>query len=586
MKQELIIKFEDLIKQEFNKEVLSELKQLRQEIEALIEADTQKQKETFLADEENEVANFSPSQDEDTLKYYELSKHFSEKRKAYALQMAELEKANLDKKLALIDKISKITEEEEVISKAYNQFKECKEAFQALGRVPGDKHKEIQTAYFHAVDSFYYNIKIYKDIKDHDLKRNLEIKTELLTKLKGVDITQPLKDIDKTIKNIQTEWFDVGPVPQEAYEALKTEFNALCDKVYELMRDAKKVKLEEQQVNLEKKKALLEQAKSVDITDLNNHKNWKKATEKLLALQEEWKTIGYGPKKENEEIWQAFRAVADTFFTTKQTFYDRLKKDQTINKTEKEKMVETVQALKDSTDWDGTTQRLKKLQTQWKNIGPAGQKDEQRLWTEFREACNYFFEQKSGAFASQKEEQVENLKLKEALLVELEALALTDDKDNNLKLIKDFNQKWNAVGYIPKEAINDIRTKYDTLLNQKFEASGINKEELEHGRFVSKIQNILAQENADFLFQKELRFITDNISQAQQEVLQLENNLAFFNASKGNALMKDALKRVDIAKAKHKSLEAQKRLMQKMKREADKPAEETVEVNVEQESAE
>jgi hypothetical protein len=578
--QTLLEQFSELVKQEFNKEILTELKGLHKTIADGFKAEEQKQLEAFLEDEENDSKDFVPAHNAEKEAFYALADTYKEKRKAYAEQRALEEKTNLKAKTELIVELATVTEKEENIAKAYNRFNELKEKWDTIGRIPGDKHKEINTQFHQALDNFYYNINIYKELQQLDLKKNFDGKKEIVEKLEKVDTSQGLKQLDEEVKALQNEWYNLGPVPKEEYEPLKEKFTATTNKIYDSIRAKREVQQKELLVNLEKKKTLLEEAKQFEYSGLNSHKEWKKATEAILDIQNRWKEIGFGPKKENEAVWGEFRVIADAFFDKKQIFYDGLKKGFELNKKQKESLCENAEALQESTNWDETTKKLIALQRKWKDIGSVGQKDEQKLWNRFRGVCNTFFDAKSNHFEGRKEEQVENLKQKQALLVEFEKLTLSDDKDKNLSAIKDFTKKWNSLGFVPKESIDELKSAYEKALNEKFESAGISKDEVEHGKLVSRIQNILSQEDSDYLIKKEYRFYDDLIAQHKATVLQYETNLSFFSNSSGkdNPLMKDALKKVSSEQHKIKRLEEQKTMVQKMYRQAVNEAKKTEEV--------
>lgn len=573
MKTEILEKFRALLATETSKEVISDLKQLTADFRAEKEKEEKQQLDTFLADPENDKNDFVPAPDPLNDEFATLLNEYNEKKKVFAESRAQEERTNLKEKEQILASMAAITHNEENISKAFTLFNELQERWKVIGRIPGDKHQEILTAYHAAVDNFYYHIRIYKDLKDFDLKKNLEHKKELLEKIKLLEDKENIKELEDTIKTLQNEWFEMGPVPQDAYEALKAEFSTACDAVYAKIK-AHFSKMKEQLLeNLNKKQSILDRSRNLTQTIPDNHKAWQKATEKIIALQEEWKTVGFGPKKENEDIWHDFRTQCDLFFSEKKKYYDLLNKDYEINRAKKEELCEKAEGLQGNSNWKDTADKLVKFQQKWKEIGSAGQKYEQKLWTRFRGACNAFFDAKKQHFSGQDEKLSENLKLKEDMLQKIESTKFSDDKEANLTLIKSLSKEWNAIGHVPRKDMEKINAAYNALIDKKFEELNIDKEELEYSKFITRVQSYLSQEDYEFLIRKEKRFLDDKIKELEHQVIQYENNLGFFANSKGaDKMLKDVMANLNKAKTGIKRIEEQKKIMSRMQREKEKAA--------------
>ncbi len=568
MKQELLEKFRALLAGELSKESITEQKQLIAEYRNEIEKEQKEQLDRFLSDPENDKNDFVPAPDPLNDEFVSLLTEFNDKRKNFAEARAQEERTNLKAKEEIINSITTITNNEENISKAFSSFNELQERWKNIGRIPGDKHQEITTAYHAAVDNFYYHIRIYKDLKDFDLKKNHEHKREILERIKALQGKENIKELEEAIKALQHEWFEMGPVPQDAYEALKADFSAACDVIYAKIKQHYSTLKDQLAENLTKKQSLLDKASNFIAGELDSHKGWQKATEKIIALQEEWKAVGFGPKKENEEIWHRFRALCDTFFANKHKYYESLNKDFEINRVRKEELCEKAEAIQASTNWKDTAEKLVKLQQRWKEIGSAGQKHEQKLWTRFRAACNAFFDAKKVHFSSQDEKLGENLQQKQAMLEKIKATTFGDDKEANLTTIKALIKDWNAIGHVPRNEMNKINNEYQALIDQKFEESKIDKDELEYSKFIARVQSYLNEEDSDYLIRKEKRFLDDKIRELEHQVIQYENNLGFFANSKGaDKMLKDVMANLNKAKTGIKRIEEQKKIMSRMQRE-------------------
>lgn len=571
MKKELLEKFRALLANDISKEVISELKQLTVDFRAEKEKEEKEQLDRFMEDPENDKNDFVPAPDALDEEFNTLNSEFNEKRKHFAEQRANEERTNLKEKEQIIASIANITNNEENISKAFTMFNELQEKWKGIGRIPGDKHQEILSAYHAALDNFYYHIRIYKDLKDLDLKKNFDHKKEILERIKQLSSKENVKELEESIKALQHEWFEMGPVPQDAYEDLKKEFTETCDAIYARIKEHYGKMKEQLTENLQKKQSILDRAKNLVQALPDNHKNWQKATEKVIALQEEWKTVGFGPKKENEDVWQEFRSQCDLFFTEKKKHYDLLNKEFEINRARKEELCEKAEGLQGNSNWKDTADKLVKFQQRWKEIGSAGQKHEQKLWTRFRGACNAFFDAKKQHFSGQDEKLQENLKIKQELLEKIRTTTFGEDKEANLTVIRSLTKEWNAAGHVPRKDMDKINSEYQAAIDKLFEGANIDKDELEYSKFITRVQSYLVQEDYDFLIRKEKRFLDDKIKELEHQVIQYENNLGFFANSKGaDKMLKDVMANLNKAKTGIKRIEEQKKIMSRMQREKEK----------------
>lgn len=581
--QEKLSKLSELVKSEFNKEVIAEIKGLIEQIQSEFDSQRKESLAEFLEDPENKVEDFSPVPSDEEANFEELRRNYKDKRKAYTEQRAKEEKENLEAKLNIIDKINSITDAEENISKAFDIFNELKEKYNGIGRIPGDKHKEIQNSYFAAVDSFYYHIKIYRDLKEHDLHHNHEAKKELVKKLEvlskaGVD------NHEENVKQLQHEWYEIGPVPKDDYEALKEKFDAALEANYSIIKEKRAERKEQMLNNLEAKKKLLSDAQEISQLKPQNVKQWNKATDAILTIQKQWKEIGFGPKKENEEVWASFRAACDTFFDAKAEYFKDYKKELNINQQQKEDLCQQAEDLKDSTDWKDTAQKLINLQKKWKNIGPAPKGVEQKLWKRFRAACDAFFNAKEESAKKLEAGFEDNLKKKEELLMKFETLEIPQQKEEAIKALKSMLAEWSAVGRVPKSNLADITERFQTVLDAKMKAGGVEKEELEHSKFTARVQSALLDKDFERILAKEKRFLKEKIDEFKKQLIQYENNLGFFNntSSKKNPLLEEAKKKISATNnAIEKMLDQMKYIDKSIRQKVKESVETTTEENTE-----
>lgn len=551
-------RLQELMQQDLNSETDAVFKPIATEFEQLILSDKKEKLAAFLAEESDRTEeDFEYKIPEEYSALQELIKQYRQKKKEAREARAQQERDNYKKKTAILEKIKEITGNEENIGKAFNQFNELKDTWNTIGRVPGNQHKELMNDFHRVVDEFYYNISLYKDLKEYDFKKNLQAKKDLVTKLNTLPALTSIKELDQQTKAIQSEWYEIGPVPKDEFENLKISFKEALTACFNKIKELKDQLVKEQADNLLKKQELVAKAKEVVAEQPEQAKQWEKVTEELKLIQDNWKKIGFGPKKENEEVWQELRALCDDFFERKKIFYASFRDEQHKVKQQKEQLIEEAKKWQNSTDWKTATDKLLLIQKKWKNAGAASQRDENKLWKEFRSVCDVFFEAKKAHFKLQDESQKENLTLKEALIKELKAFKPEKGNNADAEKLKEYNDKWNAIGFIPKANISSINKSYENELNRIYEMLGLDKASIENEKFESKIKAWYNDPNGVSLIRKEQDFIRKKIADLEQTKVKYENNLGFVtteNAEK-NPLLKGVLSKIEET---NKAIEAEK----------------------------
>ena len=316
------------------------------------------------------------------LEFDALYDDFKTRHKAQVEAKKSVEQGNLELKKALIDRLRTLIQEEENIGVAFAAQKEIQEQWREIGDIPRDLRQDIQNDYSRLMEQFYYNIGIYKELRVHDLKRNQQLKEEVIVKLKALAQNQNIQEIESELKVLQHEWEDIGGTQQEVWEELKASYWSIVKSLYDRIRNHYEAKREVMNKNLEAKRELVVKTEQTlnGVLDSSDYKVWEDATQELLKMQEEWKGIGFGPRKENEDIWNQFRGMCDKFFEAKHAFYKQRNKQFDEFVTKKKALIAKVNELKESTNWKETTQQIIAMQNDWKKIGNAGPKNEQKLW--------------------------------------------------------------------------------------------------------------------------------------------------------------------------------------------------------------
>src|SRR3989338_8612326 len=491
--------------------------------------------------------------DEVREEFYAIYTEYKDRRNAAQQSKKDAEASHLREKRVLIERLRNVIKTEENIGAALTQYKEIHDAWKTVGDIPREKRQEVQSEYSRLLEEFFYHLKIYRELREHDLHRNHQLKLEVVQKIQQLDKIEQIKEVEAAIKALQHEWDETGPVNNDDWETLKTAYWDAVRVVYARIHAFYEERRTELSGNFEKKKAVAERAKELIAKqgEWTANKDWEHATEQLLALQEEWKTIGFGPRKENEEIWKEFRWICDTFFTAKKAFFDVLRSQFDGLASKKQELIDKVNELKDSTDWKATTEQILKIQKQWKETGNAGQRNEQKLWKEFRAACDHFFTAKQNHFAQQDQELAGNYEAKMALIEQIKAAEIPDNKKEALALLKEYSTAFMAIGFVPMKQKDAVYNAYRDALNGHYQKLKLEGEEQERVLFQARVDTLKANPNADKMLARERADLFDKMHQLKADILQYENNLGFFARSKGasaDALRKEVDQKMEAAK--------------------------------------
>ncbi|PHR50034.1 MAG: hypothetical protein COA32_02560 [Fluviicola sp.] len=529
-----------------------EVNELRSQFEDYLLEETRKYQVAQLEAQEKEEA----FEEEDWMtplkeEFYTIYIPFKEKRKALIETKKEAENENLKKKKALISKLKTVIAEEENIGAAFSAHKDINAEWKEIGDIPRDKRHDIQQEYSRLLEEFFYNMNIYKEIKDYDFKKNYDAKKSVVESLKDLLAIENIKEVESTLKQLQNEWEDIGPTKKELWEELKEEYWTSVKSLYDRIRKHYDERREQMKENIALKKAIIEKAQELVAKSRESVKDWNSHTKEILELQKEWKTIGFGPKSENKAVWKEFRGICDQFFEEKSEFFKEAQSEFNEVAEKKQALIDQVEQLKTDTNWGGTTKKIIDIQKRWKRMGNAGQKNEQRLWKTFRAACDFFFEAKKKHYESLEKEFEENLEKKKELIKSIEAYKLPDDKKEAIEGLNNFSKSFAEIGFVPAKQKDEIYKAYKSALDKHYGNLDIKGEEKTKVMFEARLNTIKGSGNSAALFAKEKEAIRSDIEKIKQEIIQFENNLGFFANSKGANALKDQVE-ANIAKEKKK----------------------------------
>lgn len=532
----------------------AEVDSLKQAYYKLRSADIEDQKAKYVEDgnvADDFVPNLDPS--EDVIKTF-LAK-IKEKRAKQAADEERLREDNYHKKLAIIDSIQKLTESTDDFNKLYREFKDLQQQWNDIKTVPAAKIKELWNAYQIQTEKFYDLIKINNEFRDYDFKKNLELKTAICESAEKL-----INDADSIsafhqLQNFHDQWREIGPVAKELREDLWTRFknaSTAINKNYQAHFEGLKSREDE---NLVEKTAICDQLKAIDYSALTTLKAWDEKSKEVIDLQAKWKTIGFVPKKFNTQIFEEFRSLCDKFFEHKSQFFKSVKEEMDVNLDKKRALCEKAKSLKDSTDWKKTTDEMIAIQKEWKTIGPVPRKFSDSIWKEFVTACDYFFEQKNKNFSSQKEEEVENLNAKKAIIDKIKAIDTNLDASEAIKLVRELAEEWHNIGYVPFKEKDRIYKEFHAAVDAHYDRLKINRNERRMDSFKSNLEDISKGGERKLL--KERERLMHIYSKLKTDLQTYENNMSFLSISSkgGSSLLKDVTLKIEDLKNEMKIIE-------------------------------
>lgn len=470
--------------------------------------------------------------------------NYKKERAEYNRQQDEQREQNYEKKMAVIEELKALVEKQEDVNTTFPAFRELQNKWREIGPVPASKYIDLNNNYQFYVEKFYDMVKINRDLRDLDFKKNLEAKTRFCEQAEKLAEDENVVEAFHDLQKLHEQWKDLGPVAKEFRESIWDRFKAatsIINKKYQAYFEEQK---EKQVENLAQKTQLCELVEAIaDKEDIKSSSEWNSLTTQIEDIQKQWRTIGFATKKENQKIYDRFRAACDKFFNRKREYYMQFKADMTENVNKKLALIEQAEALKDNKDWKKTTQDFINLQKQWKEIGTVPRKKSEQLWKRFRAACDAFFNERDKN-VSPENDYYGNLKAKKAIIEEINAYEPNEDADVNVQAAKDFSDRWQSVGYVPFKEKDSIQKAFADAMQAKF--PGFQARPSRGGgrgdyrRPMSEKERLVQQYN-----------------KLQQDIVTFENNIGFFSESKNSApLIKQMQDKIEASKAELSELEA------------------------------
>ncbi|SFN79092.1 DUF349 domain-containing protein [Salegentibacter flavus] len=559
-KEELADELEHLIKTEKVQAIKEHVAEIRTEFNAKFDEELEEKKEDFLADGGN-IIDFHYST---PLKkrFNSLIFDYKEKRNKYYQQLKQDLNKNLNTRLKIIEELKGLIDVEENINTTYKHFKELQDRWKVAGPIPRDQYNNVWNTYHHHVENFYDFLHLNREFRDMDFKHNLEQKLKVIDRaeelLQEADVNRAFRELQMLHKMWKEE---LGPVGKEYREEIWDRFSTTTKKIHDKRQEYFSKLDEEFEENWKKKQEIIEKIRLIAEENYTTHNKWQQKIKEIEALREEFFKAGKVPRSKNEETWSQFKQEVRKFNRNKNTFYKNLKKQQYDNLEKKKELIKIADDNKDSDDFKTVTPLMKKIQADWKKVGHVPRKDSDKVWKQFKAACNHYFDRLHANRNEENQEEFEAYDRKKEILDKLKALELSGDKKEDLPKIKELIAAWREVGRVPQNK-RFIEGKFNKTLDQVFNKIDMDKTKVEMMKYENKLQSINEAED-DRKLQNEHYFLTKKIEETKAEIRQLENNLQFFsNVDEDNPLVQEVHKNIADHKAQ---LEVWKEKLRKIK---------------------
>ncbi len=455
------------------------------------------------------------------------SGEYRRRRDEFIASLEEVKQANLQVKLRIIEELKELVDSDETLNHTFTKFRELQQRWKETGIVPQQHMKDIWETYNLHVENFYNFIKINKELRDLDLKKNYEQKTALCEAAEALVEEPSIVEAFHKLQKLHDEWRETGPVANEYKETVWERFKEASSRINRRHQEHFENLKQEQLKNLELKNGLCEQTEELVSQPLTTRKEWNRASDRLLEIQKVWKTIGFAPKKDNTRIYERFRNACDRFFEAKRAFYASMKDEMEHNLQLKNELCEAAEALQESEEWKKTTDELIALQTQWKEIGAVSRRHADAVWKRFRAACDRFFERKEQHFKEMGGEQEQNLARKLELLAEM---AAAEVREGGYETIREFQRRWSEIGFVPIKRKEEIQKRYKQTVDALFAQLRGSERDRSMNRFREKVSSL--REAGSKRLHSERERLYGKVRQLEQEIALLENNIGFFSNSK------------------------------------------------------
>jgi predicted nucleic acid-binding Zn-ribbon protein len=546
-KEELIALLREMLNSRPIETIINDVENIKINYYKKHKAEIEKKRKAFV-EQGGELENFQAEDDPHENDIKELLRKYRDLKSEYNKSQDEHKHTNLEEKYKIIEEIKDLVKNKESINRTFQEFRELQKRWRSIGPVPQQNVKDLWETYHHHIEAFYDYIRINQELRDLDLKKNLEAKIILCEKAEELLLESNIIGAFKLLQELHDQWREIGPVPAEMRVEIWNRFREATSKINKKHQEHFIGLKNEQKKNLEAKIALCEKAEELCNQEIKSNKEWAGRSHELMELQKVWKTIGFAPKKDNARIYTRFRDACDAFFNRKREFYGIFKEEQNNNLQLKIDLCVQAEALRESTEWKKTTEELISLQQRWKEIGPVPHKQSDRVWKRFRTSCDSFFERKSKHFSEIDSSFGNNLQKKLDLIKKIEEFTISDALES-LEKLKDFQRQWSEIGFVPMKDKDDIHEKYREAINNKFDELRIDDGHRNMLKFKNKLDSYMEKSNGIQRIRQEREKYITRLKQMENDIVLWENNIGFFARSRNaETMIRDVEQKIESTK--------------------------------------
>jgi len=558
-REQLVSLLEETVQNEDVNEIKSKVAQIKVAYLAIANKERQELYQTAVASEEAENFEVVDPLEERFKAAFGIYKHnkfrFTEDQEKIKIQ-------NLEAKKKILDELKVLINSEETLKKTYDEFKALQDLWKGIGMVPKTEAQGLWQNYHFLIEKFFDKVKINKELKDLDLRKNLERKIELCEKAEELVLEPSITQSFKRLQELHEEWKEVGPVAQDKREEVWDRFKTATEKINDRRHEFYKQIQGDLEANLAAKVLLCEKAEQLVATEFNSIKQWQDSTNQVNELLKLWKSVGQAPQKVNNEIWNRFKAQLDLYFSNKKEYFSKLKDQQLNNYNLKVELCLQAESHKLSNDWKNSSRELIKLQDEWKKIGPVPRKHSEKIWKRFRIACDEFFNTKNEYFKGLQASEGGNLQIKLDIISKLNAFEYSENRQESLSKVKELQRQWMDTGHVPIKEKDRIQAEFKAAVNKIYDKLKVDSQEASQMNYRSRYENVKDQPDAGRIINRERNGLQFKIDSLKEEILLWENNIGFFAKSKQANLLKAEFE-AKIARAKEElaSLEAKAKIL-------------------------
>jgi hypothetical protein len=564
-REQLVVMLEEIVHSEDVNEIKSKVAQIKVAYLALANKERHEMYQNAAASEEAE--NFEivdPLED----RYKAAFAIYRQHKNRYTEDQEKIKVQNLDAKKKILDELKALVNSEETLKKTYDEFKALQEQWKGIGMVPKTEAQGLWQNYHFLIEKFFDKVKINKELKDLDLRKNLERKMELCEKAEELVLEPSIAVSFKRLQELHEEWKEVGPVAQdkrdEVWDRFKTATEKINDRRHEFYNRVQK----ELEANFAAKELLCEKAEQIVAAEYTNIKQWQDSTHQVNELLKMWKSLGQAPQKVSNDIWTRFKTQLDLYFGNKKEYFGKIKDEQQNNYNQKVELCLQAEAHRLSTDWKNSSHELIRLQEEWKKIGAVPRKHSEKIWKRFRSACDDFFNTKNEYFKNIQANEGGNLQIKQDILAKLIDFEFSENRQESLGRVKEFQRQWMETGHVPIKEKDRLQTEYKAAVDKIYEKLKVDSQEASRMNYRSRFENVKDQPDAGRIINRERTGLQAKIDSLKEEILLWENNIGFFSRSKQATLLKTEFEgKIARAKEELASLEAKAKILRNVARE-------------------